>query len=92
VEPLHIMDKKETVLWNQAIIQVKVQWKHFNPEEATWELEDVMRKTYLVLFQGWPKIIIIDIEDGVKFKGESVISPNKLFSKLNNFLKWKIQI
>jgi hypothetical protein len=52
VEPLRILDKKEIVLWNWVIVQVKVQWKHFSPEEATWELEDVMRKTYPTLFQG----------------------------------------
>jgi hypothetical protein len=51
-DPTHILDKKETMLWNRVIVQVKVQWKHFSPEEATWELEDVMRKTYPTLFQG----------------------------------------
>ena len=35
VEPLRIMDKKETTLWNRVIAQVKVQWKHFSPDEAT---------------------------------------------------------
>eukprot|EP00253_Pinus_taeda_P024011 PITA_24011 len=37
VEPLHILDQREVTLRKQAIIQVKVQWKHFSPEEATWE-------------------------------------------------------
>ena len=23
--------------WKQEIEQVKVQWKHFRPDEATWE-------------------------------------------------------
>jgi hypothetical protein len=31
VEPLCILDMKETVLQNKAIFQVKVQWKHFCP-------------------------------------------------------------
>ena len=39
-ECLDILDRKETVLQNKAIAQVKVQWKHFSPEEATWELEE----------------------------------------------------
>jgi hypothetical protein len=39
-EPLCIMDGKETILRNRAIGQVKVQWKHFSPKEATWELEE----------------------------------------------------
>jgi hypothetical protein len=51
VEPLCILDRKETILWNRVITQVKVQWKHFSPEEATWELEDDMRKIYPTLFQ-----------------------------------------
>ena len=35
-----ILDKKETVLRNWVVAWVKVQWKHFIPEEATWELEE----------------------------------------------------
>ena len=46
VEPLHILDMKETILWNRAITQVKVQWKNFIPKEATWELEEEMMKSY----------------------------------------------
>ena len=42
-EPLCILDKKETSLRNWAIAQVKVQWKHFGPDEAMWEMEDAMR-------------------------------------------------
>ena len=42
-EPLHILDKKVTMLWNRAIGQVKMQWERNGPEEATWELEDSMR-------------------------------------------------
>ena len=50
VEPARILDRKETVLRNRVIARVKVQWKHFSPEEATWELEDVMRIKYPSLF------------------------------------------
>jgi hypothetical protein len=49
-EPLCIMDMKETILWNRAIAKVKVQWKHFSHEEATWELEDEIMKSYTTLF------------------------------------------
>jgi hypothetical protein len=31
-------------------MQVKVQWKHFGADEATWELEDAMRMAYPFLF------------------------------------------
>eukprot|EP00253_Pinus_taeda_P003564 PITA_03564 len=42
VEPLHILDWRETTLRKQVITQVKVQWKHFGPDEATWEEEGFM--------------------------------------------------
>ena len=42
IEPMHILDRKVTMLQNQAIGQVKVQWEHYGPEEVTWELEDAM--------------------------------------------------
>jgi hypothetical protein len=45
-----IIDKKETPLRNITIAQVKVQWKHFGPDEATWEMEDAMRHAYPFLF------------------------------------------
>ena len=46
VEPLCIIDQKEIVLQNWSITWVKVQWKHFILEEATWELEEDMWKKY----------------------------------------------
>lgn len=49
-EPLHIVDWRETTLRKRAINQVKVQWKNFGPDEATWEEEEFMWKTYPVLF------------------------------------------
>jgi hypothetical protein len=42
-EPQCIIDRKETTLRKKTIAQVKVQWKHFGPDEATWEMKDVMR-------------------------------------------------
>ena len=50
VEPDCILDKREIFLWNHTIGQVKVQWKHLNPNEAIWELESDMRVAYLALF------------------------------------------
>jgi hypothetical protein len=41
-KPQCILDRKETPLRNQTIAQVKVQWKHFGLDEATWEMEDAM--------------------------------------------------
>jgi len=50
VQPVFIVDKKVTMLLNRAIGEVKVKWRHFSPEDATWELEDEMWKEYLQLF------------------------------------------
>jgi hypothetical protein len=49
-EPQCILDRKETPLQNRTIAQVKVQWKHFGPDEDTWEMEDAMRQAYPILF------------------------------------------
>ena len=53
VEPDCIFERKEILLQNRTIGQVKVQWKHLSPEEATWELESHTRRAaYPILFQG----------------------------------------
>eukprot|EP00253_Pinus_taeda_P028464 PITA_28464 len=50
VEPLSILNRREVQLWKQAITQVKVQWQHFGPNEATWEDVELMKKAYPELF------------------------------------------
>ena len=45
-----ILDRKVTMLQNRSIKQVKVQWEHYAPEEATWELEDSMQLAHPFLF------------------------------------------
>ena len=50
IKPMCIFDRKVTMLWNWAIGQVKVQWEHYSPKEATWELEDAMWFTHPFLF------------------------------------------
>ena len=50
-EHFHILHRKERMLQNRAIVQIKVQWKHFSSEEATWEMEDKMREAYPSMFQ-----------------------------------------
>ena len=42
-EPLNILDKREVQLKNRTIVQLKVQWKHFGPREATWDNEATMK-------------------------------------------------
>ena len=50
VEPLNTIDQREIMLQKRAIAQVKVQWKHFGQEEATWEDESFVREAYPELF------------------------------------------
>ena len=52
VEPDCILERREISLRNRTIGQVKVQWKHLSPKEATWELESHMQDAYPILFQG----------------------------------------
>jgi agmatine/peptidylarginine deiminase len=49
-KPQCILDRKETSHRNKTIAQVKVQWKHFVPHEAMWEMEDAMKHGYPFLF------------------------------------------
>eukprot|EP00253_Pinus_taeda_P003899 PITA_03899 len=50
VEPLSILNRREVTLRKRDITQVKVQWQHFVPNEATWEDEEFMRRNYPKLF------------------------------------------
>lgn len=46
VKPMHILDRKVTMLENQDIGYVKVQWTHYGPEDVTWEMEYVIWEEY----------------------------------------------
>ena len=48
--PTHILDKREVQLRKRTVVQLKVQWKNFKADEATWENEATMRKDYVTLF------------------------------------------
>eukprot|EP00253_Pinus_taeda_P008152 PITA_08152 len=50
VEPLSILDRREVQLQKRVITQIKVQWQHYGPEEATWEDDELFRKAYPELF------------------------------------------
>ena len=73
VEPLCILDQRETVLQKRAIIQVQVQWRHFSMKEATLEDKEFMHEAYLELFQG--KNQKINIKDGVLFERWGDVTP-----------------
>ena len=49
-KPIRILDREEKVLRNKTIPMIKVLWRNHNVEEATWELEDEMKKNYPSLF------------------------------------------
>ena len=57
-KPQCIIDRKETPLKNITIAQVKVKWKHFGPDEATWEMEDAMKLAYPILFTSVHAILV----------------------------------
>ncbi|XP_075499335.1 uncharacterized protein LOC142537725 [Primulina tabacum] len=48
--PIRIVDTKEQVLRRRIIPYVKVQWSNHIEREATWEVEEKMRKDYPYLF------------------------------------------
>eukprot|EP00253_Pinus_taeda_P019388 PITA_19388 len=66
VEPLSILDQREVQLRKRVITQVNVQWRHFGPEEATWEDQELMKKTYPDLF------MTVRHRDGVQSQGEEM--------------------
>ncbi|KAA3477052.1 Retrovirus-related Pol polyprotein from transposon 17.6 [Gossypium australe] len=49
-ESVQILDREVKVLRRKTIPLVKVLWLYHGSEEATWELEDVMRQQYPHLF------------------------------------------
>ena len=65
-EPLSILDRREVQLQKRVVTQVKVQWRHFGPEEATWEDEELMKRTYPDLF------MTVRHQDGVQSHGEEM--------------------
>ena len=50
IETLHILDKREVKLRKCTVVQLKVKWKHFEVDEATWENKATIRKAYPALF------------------------------------------
>ena len=49
-QPVHILDWREQVLHNKTIPLVKVLWRNYAIEEATWASEHLMRAQYPYLF------------------------------------------
>eukprot|EP00253_Pinus_taeda_P019093 PITA_19093 len=64
VEPVSILDRRRVVLRKRAITQVKLQWQHFGPDEATWEDEQNMKEVYPELFLGEQHRDDVDFQEG----------------------------
>jgi hypothetical protein len=49
-QPVKILETSKRVTRNKKIKMCRVQWSHHIEDEATWEQEDELRKTYPDLF------------------------------------------
>ena len=49
-EPTYTLHKREVELRKHTVVQLKVQWNHFEADEATLENEATMRNDYPALF------------------------------------------
>ncbi|KAK8640579.1 hypothetical protein V6N13_008331 [Hibiscus sabdariffa] len=68
-EPVMILDREVKRLRNKNISLVKVLWRNYKVEEATWEPEETMRKQYLYLFDSDQELeIILEDSKGSKLK------------------------
>ena len=48
--PVRVLDREVKKLRNKEILLVKIQWKHHDKDEVSWELESEMREKFLYLF------------------------------------------
>jgi hypothetical protein len=49
--PVKILETADRVTRSRTIKMCKVQWNRYTAEEATWEREEDLRKTYPQLFE-----------------------------------------
>ena len=47
--PVCIVDSRDQVLRRKTVRLVRVRWRHYGVEESTWEREDTMRATSLLV-------------------------------------------
>ena len=65
--PVQILDRQDRVLRSKTIPFVKVKWSNHSENEATWELEENMRKSYPNLFTTSGSFL--SFEDETFYKG-----------------------
>ena len=51
MRPVKDLDRSQKQLRGKTIPLVKVLWEGLTPEEATWELEEDLRKDYPTIFE-----------------------------------------
>ena len=49
--PVKILETAERVTRSRVIKMCKVRWNRYTKDEATWEREEDLRKTYMLLFE-----------------------------------------
>ena len=63
-------------LRKHTVVQLKVRWKHFEVDEATWENEATMRKAYPTLFHDIIVSSPQNTRDGIVLSEEGCNIPN----------------
>ena len=71
---VNILEMVERVMRSRVIKMCKVQWNRYTEDEATWEREGDLRKTYpSFLSKHYP-----NLEDEIHFKGGRIVIPQNL--------------
>ena len=70
-EPVKILAFNVKELRRKSIPIVKVLWQNHTTEEATWELEDTMRRQYPHMFASG------NFEDEILFKSNRIVTSQK---------------
>jgi hypothetical protein len=83
-DALRVLDMKEKFLQNQSVMQVKLQWKHFGVDEATWELEYSIRVAYPFFFMCKFVYMVLRTPRIVFLKGEANVTPR--FPQICNYI------
>ncbi|KAD7116834.1 hypothetical protein E3N88_04102 [Mikania micrantha] len=73
-EPIAIVDAKEKQLRNKMAHQVKVWWKHRKGSDATWEMEEEIRRLC-------PHLFDMKKKESTRSYQEDLLTPSKCFKR-----------
>ncbi|KAK8658829.1 hypothetical protein V6N13_029048 [Hibiscus sabdariffa] len=80
-EPVQILAREVKRLRNKSVLLVKVLWRSHKTEEATWELEELMKEQYPHLF---PSDHLVEEEVGISsLKGKQASSKGIIIQEPN---------